>query len=272
MKSSTPSTSSNSVAPAYLLMAGILAFGLGSAFMVLRSDAPEAAEPARLAQGPALAAPAPAPAASDSALPTEPAVAPAPAPAVEPSPVPAPVSEPPARKDAVEAKPSKPAPKQSAPLRKVAPVPVQDDAETVVVERPKVSRPKAPAGDNQPLGVERDIPKAEVPKAEVTSAERPAKADKTDKAEGPSRVEGVPRAPEAEPRPVIKPLTAPALVPVPAEPKVVAATEDRAYVRLDDKRTVIVKKGEPVQGLGAYLGLDGVKAKFESGTLPITTH
>ncbi len=266
MKSSTPSTSSNSVAPAYLLMAGILAFGLGSAFMVLRSDAPEATEPARVSQ-------APAPVASAPSLPAEavaaPASAVAPSPVQAPAPAPAPEPEPPARKDAVDAKPSKPAPKQSAPARKVSPAPAKDDTETAVIERPRVSRPKAPAGDNQSLGAERDIPKAEAPKAEAPSTERPAKADK---AEGASKAEGATRAPEAEPRPVIKPLTAPALVPIPAEPKVVAATEDRAYVRLDDKRTVIVKKGEPVQGLGAYLGLDGVKAKFESGTLPITTH
>ncbi len=268
MKPSTSPSSSNSVAPAYLLMAGILAFGLGSAYMVLRPDSAGSPEPVRAVQQTVAAAapsqvaePGAASAASAPVAEALPGAASAAAPNSGSAPVEPRAAEP-------AAKPVKPAPRASAPARKAV-TPPPAEAEPVAAERTKVTRPKAPAGDNVPLASERDIPKAEAP-----SAERPDKAEKADKlakpeADKPAR----PVKPdEAESRGAVKPLTAPALVPIPAEPKVVAATDERAYVRLDEKRTVIVKKGDTVQGLGVYLGLDGAKAKFESGTLPITTN
>lgn len=46
-------------------------------------------------------------------------------------------------------------------------------------------------------------------------------------------------------------------------------TGDRVWVRIDDKRTVIVNKGQAAPGLGVFHGADGNKAQFDSGFLPI---
>lgn len=67
----------------------------------------------------------------------------------------------------------------------------------------------------------------------------------------------------------IKPVTALPLVPL--KPSVVMATKEKAWVRLDDRRTVIVTKGDELPGLGKLLELDAKFVKFEKGTLPVTT-
>lgn len=69
--------------------------------------------------------------------------------------------------------------------------------------------------------------------------------------------------------PVVRAVTALPLVPV--KPLIVMATKEKAWVRLDDRKTVIVTKGDEVPGLGKLLELDAKSVKFEKGTLPVTT-
>ena len=52
------------------------------------------------------------------------------------------------------------------------------------------------------------------------------------------------------------------------KPVVVATTEERAWVKIDHTRTVIVNRNETLPGWGKYLGPDARGAKFESGLIP----
>lgn len=71
------------------------------------------------------------------------------------------------------------------------------------------------------------------------------------------------------PRPVVKSARAAPLVPSPSKPTVVMANGDKAWVKLDDQRTVIVTKGQDVPGLGTFHGADKGAAKFDSGNVPL---
>lgn len=68
---------------------------------------------------------------------------------------------------------------------------------------------------------------------------------------------------------VARPIIASPLIPV--APVVVLATKEKAWVRLDDRRTVIVNKGDEVPGFGRMLESDGKSVKFEKGSMPVTT-
>lgn len=87
-----------------------------------------------------------------------------------------------------------------------------------------------------------------------------------------------PVAPELAEKPAIqkepievalKPVTArPVVAP---KPRVLMATKEKAWVRIDDLRTVIVKKGDSLPELGKVLELDDKAVKFEKGTFPVTS-
>lgn len=82
---------------------------------------------------------------------------------------------------------------------------------------------------------------------------------------------GAPTAPvSAGPAVSVAPAKAPPVVEstappvaVRAKPQVVAATADRAWVKLDSQRTVIVGVGETVPGLGTYRGKSGDSPRFD---------
>jgi hypothetical protein len=71
------------------------------------------------------------------------------------------------------------------------------------------------------------------------------------------------------PRPVVKPARATPLVPSSSKPTVVMANGDKAWVKLDDQRTVIITKGQEVPGLGTFHGADKGAAKFDTGSVPL---
>lgn len=55
------------------------------------------------------------------------------------------------------------------------------------------------------------------------------------------------------------------------KPKVLMANKEKAWVRIDDHQTIIVRKGDSVGDMGRVLELDTKMVKFEKGTLPVTT-
>jgi len=71
------------------------------------------------------------------------------------------------------------------------------------------------------------------------------------------------------PRQVVKSARATPLVPSSAKPTVVMANGDKAWVKLDDQRTVIITKGQEVPGLGTFHGADKGAAKFDTGSVPL---
>lgn len=235
-KSASPKTGS-----APLLMAGILCFGGGSAYFALQQNrSPEqvpaavavAAEPARVV--PVVVAAESAPPALAHTEPTEPVLEPT----VEPPPVPKP-----APKSA-----PKPAPK---PASKPAPKPASKPAEPV-----KASHAPAPSAVLPPP-VARPAPgpaSSVPPKPPVAVASPPPTPHPPAPSVGMAGVRAT---------------TAMALVP--PKPVVVLATVDKAWVRLDERRTVIVSKGEALPGLGKLLETSGTTVKFENATLPIIT-
>lgn len=52
-----------------------------------------------------------------------------------------------------------------------------------------------------------------------------------------------------------------------AGPAVVTASGNKVWIRLDEKRTVSVEKGQALEGYGAYIGLEKGVAKFERGSV-----
>jgi hypothetical protein len=60
-------------------------------------------------------------------------------------------------------------------------------------------------------------------------------------------------------------------MPKATRPTVVTATPsgDKAWVKLDDRTTVIATKGDIVPGLGAFHGVVDREAKFDTGSLPV---
>ena len=112
---------------------------------------------------------------------------------------------------------------------------------------------------------------ASVPPVSVSSSGSPASSAVTTSSAstaGPSNSAGSPvRA--ASDNAQVKAITAEPLVRERTRPVVVMATAQKAWVKVDDKQTVIVKKGEAVPGLGLFQGADSKSAQFDSGSYPI---
>lgn len=262
---STPAKSSHSPSMSYLLMGLMLLFGVGSAAVVLvttpsgHSVAIPASTPAQPIQPsttlaklpPSHLSPGALPALSPVALvrtkPTTPIVIPAPVVKALPSVVRAP----PARQATQRSGRSSARP-AIAPNKDT--VRAKAKAETSVEPKPDVVIDTSTAFKRTDL-IKKDTPKQDAAKSEAASvaiaAEKPA-----------------PPSP-AETKPVVKSLIAPPLVPSSVTPSVVAVAGERAWVRLDDQKTVIVTKGQTVPGLGVFQGHDAKGAKFDSGTVPV---
>lgn len=69
--------------------------------------------------------------------------------------------------------------------------------------------------------------------------------------------------------PEVKAVQALPLVAETFSPVVMLATEDRAWVKVEKSRTVIVRKGESVPGLGVFMGQTANGAKFDEKVVPI---
>jgi len=54
-------------------------------------------------------------------------------------------------------------------------------------------------------------------------------------------------------------------------PSVVAVSGEKAWIRLDDRRTVTVTKGQSLEGYGAFIGMARGVAKFERGSIASKT-
>lgn len=55
------------------------------------------------------------------------------------------------------------------------------------------------------------------------------------------------------------------------KPRVLMANKEKAWVRVDDHQTIIVRKGDSVGDMGRVLELDTKMVKFEKGALPVTS-
>lgn len=237
--------------------------------------AKEPATPAVMTSPAAVAKPAdkPAPVVPPKALIAEPKVAVA-APKVVPK--------------AVEAEP-KPIPKvaeaapKAAPVKKTAPVVRVAKQERVPVSpRQAVPTPKIPAlaVPRADIAVPSSLPPEMlvkgIPKMENNAEDQgPIIAEAAPTRAAPSKVEPRVSAPTSDatalepPRSVVKSARASPLVPSSTKPTVVMANGDKAWVKLDDQRTVIISKGQDVPGLGTFHGADKGAAKFDSGNVPL---
>lgn len=155
-------------------------------------------------------------------------------------------------------------PKRVEPVKPEPKAPVKPKAAPVVKEAP-VTAPRAiPVPQEISLPMMKGLPRLDVPAA----VERPAPAAE---AIVESRPDPKPAAkPAAEgSKPVVKSMQAAPLVPSANKPTLVMANGDKAWVKLDEQRTVIITKGQDVPGLGTFHGADKNGAKFDSGTLPV---
>lgn len=163
---------------------------------------------------------------------------------------------------------SKPVPAPAVPAAAVArPVPAA-----------KVSPPQAPTHPAPKLAPE---PVAAAPKLEPrapTLAPLTAQPPKPEpRTPNPAPVTTAPTQPTpVKPAPVVSapPLKESAKAPSgpPDTPSVVAANGGQAWVRLSDHRTVIVKKGQTVPGLGTFMGTEGGSPKFDDKVIPLKTN
>ncbi len=315
MQQQPSNSASNRVSIA--LMAAILCFGIGSAYMVLRKPetttapalvsapaptmSPVAAPPASTPASPpasvaASAAPAPvagsaAPASAAGTLapnalapalpPATPAAASQAAPSASASALPAssPASSAmPALKAGVakpvETKSSKqPVPKRTA---AEAPLATPNRAKAVDAASPDWKQTKRePVVRVLDQAPEKDASTAlpDVDKASERStprvSDKPVDKTSADKASAASApVATAPRAVEAQ---TTRAVIAEPLVREKEKPTVVMATAQKAWIRIDDKLTIIIHKGEQVQGLGTFQGFDGKAAKFDSGSYPVSS-
>jgi hypothetical protein len=160
---------------------------------------------------------------------------------------------------------------RSSPPSAAAPAKVASPA--VVAAKPPPARapaasPRAAAAP-PPLARKAPIPPAAPPSAEPRSRSLPGL---------PSIARGIPVpnfVPPADPPPIISPappltpraavqaVTAPPLVRVEIRPQVLAATPERAWVKLSDQQTVIFQRGQAVPGLGTYNGVIGTVPQFD---------
>lgn len=148
---------------------------------------------------------------------------------------------------------------------------------------PEVSRPAlAPAAPLPKAEPSRDAPKKSNPIKEAPKQTSPAApapiAPSASAKKSPSLETKAPVAPNIAEQPTVQQgPTEPALKPVTArplvapKPRVLMATKEKAWVRIDDLRTVIVKKGDSLPELGRVLELDDKAVKFEKGTFPVTS-
>lgn len=224
---------------AYLLMTAIAVFGLGSAWLVLygppddaRTVSRESAEQAAVLEAPVEPLTEAQTLAAAAAAPQTPAAQqPQPPTAVAPADV-APSTTP--------AAPSKPAARaQAAATPRPAPV-----------ERTGAAPPVSPP-------VERLRPKRQADKTSPQSANPGIAAAGAKPRATPARTSAGEPDVRAAHAPLVGAFT----------PHVVAVTEDKAWVKVDPTRTVIVNKGESFQDLGRFLGPDGPNARFENATL-----
>ncbi len=316
MQQQPSNSASNRVSIA--LMAAILCFGIGSAYMVLRKPdtttapalvsapastmSPVAAPPASAPAIPpasvaASAAPAPvagsaAPASAAGTLapnaqapalpPATPASASQAAPSASASALPSPSpasSAMPALKAGVAKPVETKSSKQPATKRTAAEAPLgspnrskavdaastdwkQTKREPVVRVLDQAPEKDAPAAlPDADKATERSTPRVSDKPADKTSADKaPAAAS--------APVATAPRAAEAQ---TTRAVIAEPLVREKEKPTVVMATAQKAWIRLDDKLTIIIHKGEQVQGLGTFQGFDGKAAKFDSGAYPVSS-
>lgn len=265
-------TPTSAVVP-YMLAAVVLTFGATSAWSVLHSGMSEAPAPREVsllaAQGSAHAtAPVqvvqpPAQTAADpelaqatlpaspvraSAPPIEPAPAPAPSrqkPAEAPAPIPSPKQEPASAKSA-EKPVTRPAPPKHAPAVPVGSAQKSKLAQSTTLGLPPAIpvpasptlTPTAPPAPPVPV-VDHAAPPVQTPGPSISIA--PAKSGGS--AEGPKLASAASGAR--------------------TKPQVVAATADRAWVKIDAQKTVIVVVGETVPGLGTYRGKSSDGPRFD---------
>ena len=172
---------------------------------------------------------------------------------------------------AVRATPDKPPVEKPAPVKPVA-VELPKEAKAQPVPKP-AEPPKAPAS---PKTVAPPVEKAAPPTPILV--EQPATAVKVPPL--PPTIPAVTTAPKEKPvepvayqapvREAAKESPAPKAAEKPqptsapsARPQVVASTADRAWVKLDSQRTVIVNVGEAVPGLGTYRGKTSAGPQFD---------
>lgn len=283
----TPRTRPPSAWVPYLLMSGILAFGIGAATLVLLSDDPSSEpSPVAIARGEQRDAPE----SPDEAapVPASPASAPAPVAAPVPSttvvgktattkPSAAPTAASAVTQPATARAPATPAPRPAPVAAAVAARPAAT-SEAAPKPIPVKRRPAAEPAPEPEVAFTKTPPKVEgkvVLKSE-DPAPTPAPAARSAPAATPAETKsaGIDTKPAGEVEPV-KPTgksvhATPLVAPPPAKPTVVMATGEKAWVKLDDQRTVIVPKGQEVPGLGVFHGTEGRGAKFDSGVQPVT--
>jgi len=219
---------------------------------------------------------------SPAAAPAKPAAAPVKAaevaavavPAVKAAPAPAKVIAP----APVAAKPVKPkrAEVKPSPVKSEVKVAVKPKAELVVKE-PQLPVPRA-IPVPRTIAVPQEIalpPMKGLPKLDVPTAERPAASEEIVESRPDAKPDAKPESktvakPTVEAaKPVVKSMHAAPLVPTTSKPTLVMANGDKAWVKLDEQRTVIITKGQAVPGLGTFHGADKSGAKFDSGTVPV---
>lgn len=193
---------------------------------------------------------------------------------------------------------AKPTARATPPVQKAAPTPASANAEVVRAKTEDATKPvetdkrtlrqraldavaEAQARDRAAARAARDdaagTPSKEPSKKVAKPAEKaPAPAEKPVEKREPSAADkhdvSTTRAPEPSEKSrsaSVKPVYAPDLVPGSSKPTVVTASGDKAWVKLDERTTVIVTKGEVVPGLGTFHGLVGREAKFDAGAQPV---
>lgn len=287
-----PNKQANSSWLSTLLMIGIMAFGGSAAFFVLSgapaaskkpeltphpTAAPATAEPSGVAAAPASSAAA-APVSAQPALavtpPTQPVVS-APAPAPSPARALA-VSEPkaavseilpaqePKQKASVKLK-NKPQPGSTTRRDKHVRADRSSEGVPAVRDIPDTLRRADPV--TPPAVTETKAPAASEPVVDFKPVPATKAAPSKDASSEPKSSSQADADPE---KPVVKKLRAPPLVPAASKPVVVLTSGDKAWVRVDEQKTVVVSKGQELPGLGTYRGTDGKSAKFDSGVLPVT--
>jgi hypothetical protein len=94
---------------------------------------------------------------------------------------------------------------------------------------------------------------------------------------GPAPTEG-PRAFSAPPAPAAPSSASPAAESKPARPvqtdtgpAVVAASGNKVWIRVDERRTISLEPGQALEGYGAFIGVSRGNAKFERGTITSKT-
>jgi len=244
----TPAPTTPKTLP-YLLMGTLVAFASLSAWSVLREaespsplvSAVAVSDPSIPPQLPDVPAHPPAPAPEPKVVSTPaPPRAPEPAAVPKPAPVATPVKPKAARPAGQEplAKPSQPVEVRQAQPPVVPPAPALKPApaKRVLTEQtkpsPAVSLPPAPGAKSNLPPPPSPVVASPSPKPEPVVAPAP------------------PRAEQVE----VRAVTAPPLVQVEVKPVVLASSPEKAWVKLDAQRTVIVHKGQSAPGLGTYQG------------------